>query len=148
MLCLFGAPQIAKSQSCNQISASDLRRIFVELGYDVKDLNTEIGKEKFEIKLSTQGLQVPMGVEISPSKNYIWLTVNLGPAFEESSPRNFALLKRNSIIQPAHFYITEKGTMMMALAIENKCITNSTLKKFSDSFANKVAENKVYWQKN
>jgi len=37
---------------------------------------------------------------------------------------------------------------MMAVAIENKGVTNASLKKASDMLATKVFENKIYWQAN
>jgi hypothetical protein len=148
IFCLCGFSQLVKSQSCAPIVAADLRRMLVELGYEVKDLSVIVDKEKFEIKILTPSFNVPMGVEISGSKNNIWFTVTLGKAFEENSPKNFALLKRNAVIQPSQFYITEKGNLMMAVALENKCVTNAALKKISDMLANKVSENKLYWQQN
>ena len=114
----------------------------------IRDRSVIVDKEKFEIKILTPSFNVPMGVEISCSKNNIWFTVTLGKAFEENSPKNFALLKRNAVIQPSQFYITEKGNLMMAVALENKCVTNAALKKISDMLANKVSENKLYWQQN
>lgn len=148
IFCLFVFSQFAKSQSCTPIVAADLRRMLVELGYEVKDLNLAVDKEKFEIKILTPTFNVPMGIELSGNKNNIWFTVALGKAFEETSPKNFALLKRNAVIQPSQFYITEKGNLMMAVALENKCVTNAALKKISDMLANKVSENKIYWQAN
>ena len=148
LFCFFGFSQIAKSQNCTPITATDLRRMFVELGYEVKDLSTVVDKEKLEIKVLTPGLNVPMGIELSGSKTYIWLTVTLGKAFEESSPKNFNLLKRNAVVQPCQFYVTENGNLMMALGIENKCVTNASLKKASDMLAAKASENKLYWQQN
>jgi hypothetical protein len=146
--CLLGLGIQVKAQNCGPIAAPELRRILVELGYTVKDLNTTVGKEKYEVKLVTTTLDVPMGFEISPSTNFIWLTVFLGKPFEETSPKNIALLKRNAIVQPCQFYITEKGNLMMGMALENRAVTNAVLKKFSDNLAKKVSDNQEYWKQN
>jgi len=148
IFCIFGFAQFAKSQSCTPIVAADLKRMLGELGYEVKDLSVIVDKEKFEIKVLLPTLNVPMGVELSGNKNNIWFTATLGKAFEETSPKNLALLKRNAIIQPAQFYVSERGNLMMAVAIENKGVTNASLKKASDMLATKVFENKIYWQAN
>lgn len=148
LLFVLTFPKIAQSQNCTPIATSDLRRMLGELGYEVKDLNTVQGTEKYEIKVMAPGFEVPMGIEISPNKAYVWFSVLLGKAFDESSPKNMALLKRNAVIQPHHFYVSEKGSLMMAIALENKCVTNFALKKFSDALAAKVSESKVYWQQN
>ncbi len=144
--CLFFFTQTLKAQDCGPIGAPVLKRILGELGYTVKELNATLGKEKYEILITTQALDVPMGIEISPSTNFIWLTVNLGKPFEDASLKNIALLKRNSVIQPCQFYITESGKLMMGMALENRGVTNAVLKKFSDKLADNVATNKEYWQ--
>ena len=56
---------------CGPINQTKLKEILVQLGYTPKDIIATPGKEKYEIKLNRGGLDVPMGLEISPSKNYI-----------------------------------------------------------------------------
>jgi hypothetical protein len=140
-----GNAGISTSQECGPINQTKLRDLLSQLGYTPKDLVTTPGKEKYEIKINRGGLDVPMGLEISPSTNYIWLTVFLGKAPSDSS-RYFQLIKQNSKIQPALFYVTDSGNLMMGLPVDNRGINNSLLKRYTDFIAGKVADTKEYWQ--
>lgn len=131
----------------SQLDAKQLKEMLQQLGHEVKDLNTEVGKEKFEVKFTTSDLNIPMGFEISPSKSYVWLTVYLGEQPPEGSPKNVALLKQNGIVQPCFFYITSKGALMMALPLDNRGITNAYLKDRSERLAENVGKTKSDWMK-
>jgi hypothetical protein len=137
----FGAFQ------ANEIDRKQLRDMLTQLGYDVKDIVKDAGKEKYSAVFNRDGLDIPVGYEISPSNGYIWLTVNLGDAPSDSSLKNFALLKQNAKIQPSFFYITDSGRMMMALPIDNRNVTNVILRQRSESIAANVGKTKDIWQK-
>jgi len=133
------------SQDCGPINQTKLKDLLIQMGYTPKDIVTTPGKEKYEIKITTGGLDVPMGLEISPSTNYIWLTVNLGNAPADSL-KYFKFIKQNSKIQPALFYVTDSGRLMMGLPVDNRGINNALLKRYTDFIAGKVADTKSYWQ--
>jgi len=95
---------------CGPINQSKLKELLVQLGYTPKETVSTPGKEKYEIKITRDGLDVPMGLEVSPSTNYIWLTVFLGKAPSDSS-KYFQFIKQNSKIQPALFYVTDSGNL-------------------------------------
>jgi hypothetical protein len=137
----------AKSQEAGPINQARLREILVQLGYTVKDLNTTPGKEKFEVKITQGGLDVPISYEISASTSYVWLTVFLGPAPAEASILNAAMLKQNSKIQPCMFYTTESGNLMMGLPVDNRGLNNALLRRYTDFITTKVVDTKAYWQK-
>lgn len=136
------------AQNCDPITRSQLREMLVQLGYEIKDLEKTPGKEKYEVMHKTSSFNVPVGYEISPSTNYVWLTVNLGPKPLESSAKNAQLLRQNAIIQPCQFYTSESGNLMMALALENRGVTNALLRTKSEFIASKVGETSTYWQGN
>ena len=140
------SPLNGQAQDCNAMTRTELRAMLVELGYTVIDLEKAEGKQKYQVNMSANGLNVPVGYEISPSNNFIWLTVNLGNPPSETSTTNNTLLKQNAIIQPCFMYITEKGRLMMGLAVENRGLTNAVLKRHSDFIAKRVGETKSYWQ--
>lgn len=129
------------------IDRKQLREMLVQLGYEVTDISTEAGKEKFSVKFTTTDLNVPVGYEISPSGSYIWLTVNLGDAPKEPSAKTLELLKQNSKIQPTFFYITDSGRLMAALPVENRGVTNAVLRLRSESLTGNVGKTKDVWQK-
>jgi hypothetical protein len=129
-----------------QVDRKQLRDMLVQLGYEVTDIVKDAGKEKYSVKYTKDGLDIPVGFEISPSNSYIWLTVNLGPAPEESATKNFALLKQNAKIQPTFFYVTDSGRLMAALAIENRGVTNQILRMRGESVSDNVGKTKSIWQ--
>ena len=137
-----GAPT---PEDCGPINQTKLKEILVQLGYTPKDIISTPGKEKYEIKLNRGGLDVPMDLEISASTNYIWLTVFLGKAPSDSSTY-FKYLKQNSKIQPALFYVTDSGNLMMGLPVDNRGINNALLKRYTEFVAGKVADTKDTWQ--
>lgn len=147
----FTVPAIAQGNvggsagDCGPINQARLKELLVQLGHTVKDIVATPGKEKYEIKINKGGLDIPMGLEISPSTNYIWLTVNLGKAPSDSL-KYFKFIKQNSKIQPALFYVTDAGNLMMGLPVDNRGINNSLLKRYTEFIAGKVADTKDSWQ--
>lgn len=125
------------------LDAASLKSMIVGLGYEVKDIGTEVGKEKYEFTVKTTGFNVPMGAEISPSKNYIWLTASLGQVKETTKFRE--LLRANGVVQPTQFYITSKDNLMIALAIENHGVTPVWMRKGIDKVAKDVGDQASAW---
>lgn len=147
---LFGSAAIfgfGGGQAPMAIDRKQLRSMLEQLGYDVKDIVKDAGKEKYSSTFTRDGLDIPIGYEISPSESYIWLTVNLGDAPDAASASNNALLKQNSKIQPSFFYITDSGRLMAALAVENRGVTNALIRLRSESLAANVGKTKEIWQK-
>ena len=130
-----------------QIDRKQLREMLVQMGYEVTDIVKDAGKEKYSTTFVRDGLNIPVGYEISPSNSYIWLTVNLGEAPPEASTKSYALLKQNAKVQPCFFYITESGRMMFAMAVENRGVTPVILRARSESISENVGKTKEVWQK-
>lgn len=128
-----------------KLDAAGLKKLVTGLGYETKDIVTEVGKEKFSVDIATTGFNVPVGIEIAPSKNYIWLTANVGKA--DASTKFEAMVRQNSKIQPSFFYITDSGTQMVGLPIENHGVTPAWMKKGIDKIANDVSSTASVWQK-
>lgn len=129
-----------------QIDRKQLREMLSQLGYEVKDIVKDAGKEKYSVTATKYSLDIPVGFEISPSNSYVWLTVNLGAAPEASSPKCSALLKQNAKSQPTFFYITESGRLMAALPIDNQGITNAILRTKFEAISEQVGKSKDVWQ--
>lgn len=134
------------SQQNGAIDRKQLREMLVQLGYEVRDISKDAGKEKYEVTFKTDGFNVPIGYEISPSLNYIWLTVNLGDAPKSGNDKTLQLLKQNGKIQPSFFYITDSGRLMMAIAVENRGLTNAILKARSEAVSENVEKTSKVWQ--
>jgi hypothetical protein len=133
------------AQDGSAIAQPKLREMLIQLGYTVKDVDTAKGKEKFEIKTTKDGLDVPILYQISSSGSYMWLTVSLGNAPANESIINAALLKQNAKIQPCQFYTTESGKLMMGLAVDNRGINNAQLRRYTEFITGKVVETKAFW---
>ena len=145
LFALFCLPLFSKAQSCDPIDRMRLRNILVELGYEVKDVVRDAGKEKFSITLKKYALDIPVAYEISPSGGYIWLTVNLGKSAADSANQGLAMIKQNGIIQPSQFYLTKSGTLMMGLPVENRGITNAVIRRLTETISDRVGETKHIW---
>ncbi len=144
MICMFTS--FSHAQSCDPLTAPQLKEKLMQLGNEVKEIVSTVDKEKYEVKYVTPSLNVPVAYEFSPSKNFIWLTVNLGPARADTSLTHAALLKQNFVIQPCQFYITSKGNLMLGLAIENRGLTNAIIKRHTDKVLADVESTAPYWQ--
>ncbi|MBL8048039.1 MAG: hypothetical protein JNJ45_05100 [Chthonomonas sp.] len=129
------------------LDAKKLREMLGQLGHTVKDLNTEVGKEKYSVDFKTESLNIPLGFEISPSKSFVWMTVNLGPAPKTGDDMTLQLLKQNAKVQPTFFYITDGGSLMAAMAIDNRAISNAVLKARSEKITADVDKTRSVWQK-
>lgn len=133
----------------DKLSAEQLKAMLEGLAYTVKTINSEVGKEKFEFPNTSEKYNVPIGAEISPSKNYIWLTVHLGqaPSADTTPAAKFeAMLKANASTQPNFFYITSKGNLMMAVAIDNRNVNAAVIKRNVDKLVGDVAKNDTIWK--
>ncbi|MBS1709939.1 MAG: hypothetical protein JSS65_14595 [Armatimonadetes bacterium] len=126
------------------LDPNSLKAMVEGLGYEVKAINTEPGKEKFEIPAKTANFNVPVAAEISPSKNYIWLTVHLGA--NSPTKKHEQLLKENANIQPSFFYITSKGALMMAQPLDNREVTAAIMKRCLEKIINDVDKTAASWK--
>jgi hypothetical protein len=148
LTCFFVFVGSASSQQpCDPIDRKQLREKLVQLGYDIKDLVTDPGKEKYSTVVVRDGLDIPIAFELSGSAKYIWLTVNLGNAPAANLELNNTLLKQNSKIQPCLFYITDAGRLMMGLPLNNLGVTNAYLRERIEFIATNVGSTKLLWQR-
>ncbi len=142
-----GIPLIA-GLAINQVESKPLdspalKAMVDGLGYETKNIGSEVGKEKYEFKVKTEGFDVPMAAEISPSKNYIWLTANLGATSEKTKYE--AILRANGAVQPTQFYVNSKGLLMVAIPIENHGVTPAWMKKCIDKLGNDLTDQAEAW---
>lgn len=131
-------------QSPQVLDAAALRSMVEGLGYTVKAIKSDPGKEKFEFTVTTEKLNIPVATEISPSTNYVWLTVNLGTA-PKSADVHTALLKLNADIQPDFFYITKAGLLMLGVGVDNRSITPAIMKRIVKKLCDDVESSKSTW---
>lgn len=132
-------------QTDGKADVAGLKKMVENMGYETKMLNSEVGKEKFEFKITKGGFDVPIGAEVSASGNYIWFTVFLGEAGNDTL-KHSNLLKENAKIQPNFFYITSKGSLMLGVATDNRGITPTVVKRITDKLSDDVGGTSKVWQ--
>lgn len=130
--------------SDGRLDAASLKSTIAGLGYETKDTVTTPGKEKYEFTVEKGNLTIPIGTELSASKNYIWLTVNLGT--DNGKLKYQDILKQNAKIQPSFFYITANGTLMLAEAVDNRQATAAVFRRVIDKLSSDVVDTKDVWQ--
>lgn len=142
-------PAAAQPVQQDRLDAPALKAMIDGFGYEIKELSGEAGKEKWEIATKTEALNIPVACELSASKNYIWLTVNLGEAPKADAPGSAAkfekLLRATFSSQPCHFYITTKGYLMLAIAAENRALSAADLKRALDKVVADVGKTQDAW---
>lgn len=134
------------AQSCDPITRVQLKEKLQDMGFTVKTINEKAGEEKYEVTHAGSGFNVPLGYEISPSTNFIWITAFLGKADTLASEKTLAMLNENGKIQPSFFYITSKNNVMMAVAVENRGITAAILRRHIDKLVADVSKTSAVWQ--
>lgn len=146
-ICLiFLLPVVVTAQNGDVVTRPQLKEKLQQMGFEVKTINDKAGEEKYSVDHQGSGFNVPVAYEISPSANFIWLTVNLGPADTTNADKSLALLKETAIIQPSFFYITAKGNLMMAVAIENRGVTEAILRRHINKLVADVSKTSTIWR--
>lgn len=132
------------AQTSDQLDATKMKEMLVGLGYEVKALSEKVGEEKYTVTIVAGDFDVPVGVELSPSKNYIWLTANLGSDSDKTKHRE--ILKANSQVQPSQFYITKSGLLMIGLPLENRAMTAAIMKRNIEKLGSDVSATASTWE--
>lgn len=146
---LSSVPSIAQGnltiQSDGKVEASGLNAMINGLGYETRDIGMGKGKEKYEFKVEATGMTIPIAAELSPSKNYIWLTVKL--SLNSDKLDHNELLKRNTSIQPSFFYIVNGNTLMLGHPIDNRLVSPTILRRVIDKIIKDVVDTRSLWDK-
>lgn len=143
-----GTPAFSQGQvDVSRLDASALKKMMEGLGCELKALNEEAGKEKWEFSNEKGGLTIPIAVELSASGNYIWMTVFLGSDMTDEKLREKGpgLLRGNFKVQPSQFYVTEKGNLMLGMAVDNRGVTSTWMRRCIDKVLADVADNQGLW---
>ncbi len=129
-----------------KLDYQSLKTMIAQLGYEIKTLGEDATKPKYEIVVKTEGFTIPMGLEVSPSGNYVWITANLGKAPAAGSEVNSEFLRENGVIQPCQFYTTKSDFLMIGLPIDNRNIDSVVLRRLIDKMAGDVSDTSDLWQ--
>lgn len=136
----------AQGDEAARLSPEELKTMLTNLGHELKQINAEPGKEKWEFTVKTSGFNVPVGAEISPSKQFVWLTVSLGPLNDKQDAKE--LLRLNGRIQPTQAYLTAKDVLMLAFPLDNRALTPALMKNRIEKLTGDVEKSANVWNKN
>jgi hypothetical protein len=125
-----------------KLDSEALRKMLEGMGFELKSIGTDKAP-KWEFKVTGKGFDIPVGAELSSSRNYIWFTVLLNTDATKANPTE--LLKRNAKIQPSQFYVTTKGNLMMAVAIDNRAVTPAVTRRNIDTLSDNVSTTADAW---
>lgn len=126
-----------------QLDLAGLKTLVTNMGHELKDLS----ETKFETTIVAEGFDVPIAFEVSSSGRYVWLTAFLGKVPEEglAAEQANALLHQNHSIQPAHFYVTSNGNLMVGIAMENRSLDAVMMKRAITKVADDVVSTSEDW---
>lgn len=148
LVAAMAAPGVAGLQSDDKaLDGPALRGVLENMGYSLKELNKEAGKEKFEFMIAKDGYDVYIAAEVSPSKRFVWLTSFLGETAKISDFDSKAskFLNRNTSIQPTQFYITDRGNLMIAIATDNRDLNPAVIRHRVEKLAGDVSATSDLW---
>lgn len=128
------------------LSYSQLSTMITNMGYTGKQISSDPAKPKLEISTKAGTFNVPMGIEVSPSGRFIWISVNLGAKTLTAEQAN-AILKRAAAVQPTQFWYTDSGNLMVGMAIDNREVTPAYLRFVIDKVGADVAATADIWNR-
>ncbi len=135
----------AQGEEPVRLTADELKTMLTNLGHVLKQLNAEPGKEKWTFEVKVPGFNVPVGAELSPSRQFIWLTVNLGALNEKQDLKE--LMRLGSRVQPTQVYLSSSDVLMMAFPVDNRAMTPAVLKMRIDKLTTDVEKSASVWNK-
>jgi hypothetical protein len=144
-IALVLAPLGAVPAVAAPVTYEQVKTMVANMGYTPTQISKGAESPKFEFAIKSGTFNVPIGVEISGSGKFIWLSVNLGTAPSDPA-RAVALLKRIASTQPTHFWIASNGNLMCGMAIDNREVTPAALRLAIDKVGADVAASAPDWQ--
>jgi hypothetical protein len=135
----------AQGEEYARLSSEDLKNTLTGMGYELKQIGKEPGKEKWEFSVKTTSFNIPIGAEVSGSKHFIWLTVSLGQISDKHDPKE--LLRLGAKVQPTQVYLSSKDNLMMAFAVDNRSVSPALLKVRIEKLTQDVENAASVWNK-
>ncbi len=144
---LASAIWMAPAAMAEPLSLDQLKTMVAGMGYTPNDLPRTDGTPvtKFEVVVVGADFTVPIGVEVTTSKRFIWCTANLGKSAVTGDVA-LNMLKRAGSIQPTTFWITSKGQLMIGMSVDNREVTPAYLKFVFEKLAGDVGSTSDLWQ--
>lgn len=123
-----------------------LMNMATNMGYTPVTITKGTENPKFEIKTKSGTFDVPLGLEITPSGRFVWVSVNLGQK-TLTGDQAMAILRRGATVQPTQFWYTSNGNLMLGMAIDNRDVTPAYLRFVLDKVGADVSSTADIWNK-
>lgn len=126
--------------SCKPITPNQIKTMLIQLGHEVKD----IGASSYSVTITRDGNTLPVIVELSPNKENLWLTINVGDADSLNVKKNFKYLKENSF-SSCFFYVSKNNKLILGQKTDNRGIDNVILRKQLDNITEEASASTYLW---
>lgn len=127
--------------NADPVTFPQLKEMVTNMGYTPTE---SASGTLFEISLTTENFNVPIGFEVSASGRYIWARTTLGD-FSGEGDKAIELLKSNASKQPVMFWLTSANVLVLGMAIDNRDVTPEHLRFAMDKIADTVDETAAIW---
>lgn len=139
-----------------RLTEQEVKAMLEKLGHEIETLTTTSGASKYQLRLKRGSWTIPLTVELSPNKRYMWISNYLGPLPEDSSTlgNSFSrLLEANWSNAPAFFSINvaalktgKQRRLYLQRPMENQGVTETDLGQTLDAVADVVQRTAPIWQ--
>ena len=149
-----GSTVFLSSPTQGELTPNSIPPLLTGLGFDPK----ESGAGTWDIVSTRGGLDVQIAVALSQSGRKLWMTVfvaDLDDKWRADSAKLLELLRKNYEIQPAQFFVVKdaptagpvKDSLKVAVALDNRGILPSDLKREIDKLTDDVVGSRSLWEK-
>lgn len=128
------------------LTYSQLMNMATNMGYTPNTISQGTDTPKFEIQTKSGTFNVPLGLEVSPSGRFVWVSANLGQK-TLTGEQALSILRRGTSVQPTQFWYTDKGNLMIGMAIDNRDVTPAYLRFVLDKVGADVASTQDIWNR-
>jgi hypothetical protein len=145
-IALVLAPLGAVPAQAAPLTYSQLQNMATNMGFAPNQVSQGTDTPKFEIQTKAGTFNVPLGLEVSPSGRFVWVSANLGVK-TLTGDQAMAILRRGTAVQPTQFWYTDKGNLMIGMAIDNRDVTPAYLRFVIDKVGADVTSTADIWNK-
>lgn len=126
-----------------QLDRASLNELLQNMGYEAKSLG-DSETSGYEFVTGTDW-KIYLSGQISTSKRYVWLLVNLGEVTEKTKFKE--LLQSNATVQPSQFYVTSSNRLQLAMPVENRGVDAVRMRTAIDAIVKALTDTQTVWAK-
>jgi hypothetical protein len=133
------------------MTADELGKMLKDMGYQFQTQRLDNGAVIYQLTIKSNGMNVPMDVELSKDGTKVWLTVwfrQLGP--NESIPSDVMtkMLESNGRFGPCFFSISTGRQPFLGLPLDNRNLASEDVRRQIDIFIQVYQQTEPLWNTN